>query len=109
MLSTETYSSAALLTSSTMTANITSNPVALTGRLGCSFQPVWTGSPVGTVKVQVSVDGTNYSDYEGSSVAVNGAGSTVFNVTNAFFLFARVVYTFTSGTGSLSMTASAKG
>lgn len=70
----------------------------------------WAGAaPVGTAQLQGSVSGLNWFNV-GSTVAVSGASGTV-QVTdaNAGYLFARVVYTRTSGSGTLQAYSEAKG
>lgn len=87
-----------------------------------SLQAVYTGAPVGTLKVQVSADNVqpsqtanptanvvNWTDYTGSSVAISAAGNTLYNMTFAGYRWARLVYTKTSGTGTINATANGKG
>lgn len=81
-----------------------------------SMQAVYTGSPVGTLKVQVSNDNvphqnqvTHWTDYTGSSVAISAAGNTLYNMSFVGYRWARLVYTKTSGTGSITATMSGKG
>lgn len=89
-----------------------------------SIQLVFTGSPVGSFKLQASDDPgmanggqqpqalnvTNWSDVSGSTVAVSAAGNVLYDIANAGYNFVRVVYTATSGTGSLtSARANVKG
>lgn len=87
-----------------------------------SIQAVWTGSPVGTLKIQVSNDivavapganpaanVTHWSDYTGSSTAVSGAGDITYNMTFVGYRWVQLVYTKTSGSGTLNATFSGKG
>lgn len=81
-----------------------------------SIQAIWTGTPTGTIQVQVSDDivpasqsgdpaanVVNWSNYTGQSSALAGAaGSTLFQLFNAGYSWVRLNYTFTSGTGSLN-------
>lgn len=88
---------------------------------GVAIQAVFTGSPVGTIKLQGSCDpGTlniqiaptsviNWNDISDSSQAVSGSGIVDWNYNGAFFKWLRVVYTSTSGTGTLTITANGKG
>lgn len=81
------------------------------------FQFVVTGTPVGTLKLQVSCDEgavnsqsivnqtarvTNWTDLAGASVAVSAAGTYVLNIVDPGYHWVRVVYTASSGTGSLT-------
>lgn len=89
-----------------------------------AIQAVFTGSPVGTLKLQISTDNVpaptlgsanmasnvvNWSDYTGSSVAVTTSGNFVWNLSFIGYRWIRLAYTKTSGTGSLTVTASGKG
>lgn len=81
---------------------------------GYSFQVIWAGasSPVGTVKIQVSNDPTaaatdlitsaKWKDYPSLSFAIGANdGSEMLEFTGAEnFLWTRLVYDATSGTGS---------
>ena len=83
-----------------------------------SVQLVWTGSPVGSFKLQASNDAgspnagndpllaqnvTNWTDIDGSAVSVSVAGNIMWNYQNCGYNFIRVVWTRTSGTGSLTV------
>lgn len=102
----------------TMTTNITSDVFSMKRKKTAGIQAVWTGTPTGTLKLQYSSDKgtsekgdgvTNWTDVTGSSQATGGAaGSHIWDVqTGARWL--RVVYTFSSSTGTLTVTANAKG
>lgn len=89
------------------TATITSNAVDVSNFQSTSFQPVWTGTPTGTFKVLVSIDGVNYSDL-GASVTGNPAGSasnTYIPVYASCAKWMKLQYTNASGSGTLSCTA----
>lgn len=86
-----------------------------------AVQAVFTGAPVGTLTLEISSDdvlvvpGTNpaanvthWTTYTGSSQAVAAAGSFMWNVFPAGYRWMRMVYTKTSGTGSLSSTFNGK-
>ena len=81
-----------------------------------SVQLVLTGAPVGVIKVQASCDVgspnssseaqqsanvSNWSD-TGLSVAVSAAGTFFINIVDPGYYWIRVVYTATSGTGTIS-------
>lgn len=75
------------------------------------IQAVWSAgsTPVGTLQLQGSVDGTNYFNV-GSTVAVSGnSGTAQVTDANAGYLFARLLYTRTSGSATLNAYAEAKG
>lgn len=73
-----------------------------------SIQAVWTGSPVGTIALKFSNDNVTYTDYSGSAVAVSGAGDTGWLLDSVEFYWIKVVYTKTSGTGSLTVKTMSK-
>lgn len=76
------------------------------------IQAVWSGggSPVGTLELQASSSATGtFTRIEGSVLGVIGnSGSDGWNVANAGFPFLLVAYTRTSGTGTITITASGK-
>ena len=73
------------------------------GQIAC-IQAVWGGgTPVGTFVVQISNDGTYYSDYTASVLPVSAAGDYFWSFPVGF-PWARLVYTKTSGLGSLYVT-----
>lgn len=86
--------------------------------VNCSIQLVFTGTPVGEFKLQGSNDAgspnasqqphlydgvSNWSDITSSVQAVSAAGDVLYNLSNLGYNFIRVVYTRTSGTGSLTV------
>ena len=106
-------------------ASITETTAAmfLANLMGFSFQTVLTGSPVGTLKLQMSNDVgtitsaadhtgtgvTNWTDITGSSFSVAAAGNWGWDYTLPGFRWVRMVYTPASGTGTISTTFQAKG
>lgn len=98
-----------------MSTTINGPAMPLEQSLHFSFQVKWTGTPTGTLKLQASNDidatVTDWEDIPGSSVAIAGAaGQQVYNYTNAPFRWVRLVYTASSGSGTLSKALfSAKG
>jgi hypothetical protein len=75
-----------------------------------SVQAVWTGTPTGTLKLQLSDDptATAWTDFSGSATAVSGAADSFeWSFDNAVS-FVRVVYTATSGAGTLDVYATQK-
>lgn len=108
-----------------MSANIVSDAMPLDQIYGFAVQAVYSGSPVGSIKLQASCDPfplksnvanggpyvvQNWDDIVDSSIALPVANNIVtWNVNLAFYRFVRVVYTFTSGTGTLNVNLSVKG
>lgn len=69
------------------------------------------GNLVGTAKLQSSNDGaTNWNDLSGTSQSYPGAGgqSAQFNVSEFGFPFVRLVWTYSSGAGTMAATINRK-
>ena len=88
-----------ILSAGNMGGSLTSIPQDLQGTTSYSIQAVYTGSPNGTMKLQISMDGVKYSDYTGSTVVIAAAGDTLYKITRNGERFVQVVYTFSSGSG----------
>lgn len=94
-------------------------PVWLGHIVNYAIQLVWTGVPEGTLKLQASNDKgrqdktnggwdtstiVNWTDVQDSDQDISGAaGNHVWNVENCGYLWVRVVWTPTAGTGSLTV------
>lgn len=104
----------------TLTSTVNSEAVLLQNVIDYAIQIVYTGTPTGSFKLQASNDDgqplkgvspvtlgssvVNWTDVPSSSVAVSGAaGSSMWNIQDAGYRWVRVVYVFTSGTGSLTI------
>jgi hypothetical protein len=103
-----------LVNPTAMTTDITSPTVLLNSILLLSIQASWTGAPVGTLKLQASNDLENsptqaWSDVAASSFNVNGAGDILYNLSEIGYCRMRLVYTRSSGSGTLRVTANGKG
>lgn len=103
-----------------MSASITSQAYSTYQIYGWSAQFVFTGAPVGSLKVQVSDDPyvnaqnvvqvpTNWTDLANSATAIAAAGDITYNVNLAFYNWIRFVYTRTSGTGTINGRLNIKG
>lgn len=93
-----------------MSADITSPVQQLTQMAMCAIQASWSGTAeVGSLRLQISNDNIVWSDYSGSGVAVNGDGNFLWNILSTSFQYIRVVYSFTSGVGTLNITVNGKG
>lgn len=76
-----------------------------------AMQAVWSGTtPSGTVALEGSLDGVNFSTFGASTVTVTGAsGNGVVNFSPAGMPFIRATFTYTSGTvASLKVYVSSK-
>lgn len=101
-----------------MASSFTIRPLYLGHICNFAVQLVFTGSPVGSFKLQCSndpgrpflpgesaayADVVNWTDISGSTQAISAAGNHTWQVENAGYLWLRVVYTATSGSGSLDI------
>jgi hypothetical protein len=91
-----------------MGANQEFEPINVSGLIGLCIQAIYTGSPEGTLEVQASGDPTNKASeidadswIDIGSDAVLAAGNSLFNIRTPFYKWVRLVYTFTSGSGTL--------
>lgn len=95
--------------SGSMAGALTFGPQNLAQIYGYSIQAVYAGSPAGELKLQASNDGINYCDIPGTNYTVTGSGSFLWNVSNSNYLYIQMVWTPTSGTGTLSALAYIRG
>lgn len=100
-----------IITDGSMTGDITSSEISVTHspRAKAIFeycvQAVWSAgsSPLGTLKLQASIDNSNYVDISGTTVGVSGnTGSVIWNITNHSYKYLRLIYTRSSGSGTLN-------
>lgn len=105
-----------IITNGAMTGNLVSTVVPIQFQDNIGLQLAWTGSPVGTFSVEVSLDQVTWATlptafFSGSTYPVPGTTSSPawlqLNQCPAAYL--RVVYNFTSGSGTLNVLACAKG
>jgi hypothetical protein len=116
----------AIISAGNMAGNITSSVVQMQMVDDIALQFDWTGSPVGSIAVQVSL---NYSVDPGGAVLNPGTWATLpssaftgtypvpgttttpgyLEVPLSSSIAMRVVYTASSGTGSLTVLAAGKG
>lgn len=103
--------------------NLESTPAQIGSYLGYTIQFIISGNPTGTATLQGSIDVgqpipmqpvfgqgvTNWEDIANSSYPVTGAGQIVWNVGRSFYKWVKVVYTATSGTGSITARIQPKG
>jgi hypothetical protein len=110
------FANVKVITDAAMSASFNSAPILLDQIYGFSFQSIFTGSPNGTFKLQCSNDDvqldsqvSNWTDIAGTAQAITAAGSLLYNVNYAFYMWVRVVYTASSGSGSCNVTYASKG
>jgi hypothetical protein len=91
-------------------ATTTSASIDLSNIVAFSIQFTWTGTPTGTVSINASCDGTNWTLIPNSSAATGGAaGNFLVNYFEAGFRYIQAVYTNTSGTGTVIAVYNGKG
>jgi hypothetical protein len=90
-----------------MNVNIVSQFIDIRNTSGFSFQCVWTGAPVGALRIEVTnMEPSPASLWEpmpNSNIAVSGAGSQIFDVGECFVGWARISWISTSGTGTIQI------
>jgi len=93
-----------------MSGNITSLAGYLDESAGFCIQAAFTGSPVGSIKIQGSNDPVllGYTDIPTSITAISAAGNYMINVEFPYYSYVQLVYTRTSGTGTLYATFNSK-
>jgi len=104
--------------------DLVSEGVSMEYQYGISIQAVISGTAAGTLKLQGSNDFgnpseaagpvhgqnvVNWSDIADSSAPVTGTGTVTWNFQGVFYKWIRVVYTATSGTGTMNIRANTKG
>jgi hypothetical protein len=99
-------------TSVNMNATIKGAALDVTSDFGFSFIVRWTGSPVGTLSIQASnyvqlgseaPPEATFSTDPVATLAVSAAGEKLFNIADPGYRFVRLVWTFTSGTGTFTV------
>lgn len=125
-----------LLTAGAMAGSLNSNGIHMNKYndatiVNGAIQAVFTGSPAGTLSLQISCDNVavpsyangsgnpnsanpssnvvNWATYTGSPQTVSGAGIFIWNFFNPGYRWLRCVWVPTGGTGSLTVNAVLKG
>lgn len=86
------------------TATVTSSTTDIRFLDNIAVELVWTGTPTGTFDFQGSLDNSNFVSVSVSpAIAATGAADkALVNFEGLAFAYFRVVYTKTSGTGTLT-------
>ena len=105
-----------VIIAASMSAGFESQPLLIEQCYGFGFQCVFTGSPNGAMKLQASNDDVqlenqvvNWSDIANSSSPITSPGDLLYNVNGAIYKWVKIVYVFSSGTGSCNVTFLSKG
>lgn len=91
-------------------ASVNGTPIDISSGHVLSVQFVWSSgsSPVGDLILQGSMDGTDWTAV--NTQAISGdSGSYMYSTNSAGFVFARAIYTRTSGSATLTARISLKG
>lgn len=96
--------------SQSMAASFTSSMLSVLYFRGYSITCTWAGDPAGTLKLQISNDTSdieddvsNWEDLTDSSVTLTGvSGQQVYNIRYVYYNKVRIVYTRSSGTGTIT-------
>lgn len=91
-----------ILSSDDMSSNLESSEININGIGGYSIQFIWSSdaTPVGTINLAYSDNGTDFTDDQDSFLNVSGAsGSHMINVIDPNYSYVKLIYTATSGGG----------
>lgn len=102
------FGSNILLEGADMASSWQSDTISLVQKRGFSIHAIFTGAPVGSFYIAVSIDNTNWIILSGSTQAIAAAGDVFWNVDASAYLSARLHYAATSGTGSCDAKFSTK-
>ena len=89
-----------------MSGDIETQGYQMDGADSYAIQFTWSGAGLsgGNIDVQASNDGINFASVLSSTIAVNvNADTVIYNVEQHAYMFVKVKYTFSAGTGSLNV------
>lgn len=90
-----------------MSGNLNSDILDVAEARGYCVHQFWSGAPAGNIILQGSNDGINFKAI--TTTAAGGAsGSLLNNQPDIYYRYIQLIFTFTSGTGSLTAYISAK-
>lgn len=93
------------------TNTIQSTPTNVQNEDSIGIQLIWTGTPTGTITVQVSTDNITYNALTFDPVLTQPAGSAggyFINLDSCGFFWVKLVYTNSSGSGTFNAQICAK-
>lgn len=95
-----------LASAAVMTSNVTSSSQPLQQIFGYAIAAVITSSAAvsGTLKLQASIDNSNFADIVGSSQTIITTGTFFYNVTDVMYPYVRAVWTDGGSDASARMT-----
>jgi hypothetical protein len=100
-----------LLSQANVTSNINSESMDISTMDGFSVHASYVdnGSFAGTIKIQASIDGTNFVDVADSSSAISVSNGNFWNYNGAYYRYFRVSITVSAGDGDVFILAHSKG
>lgn len=96
----------ALISAANAGANYTSTQLDLGDIFNLSIQVTFSSNTLnGSLNLEGSNDNSSYTTITGSTQAITSGASHMWGITNATYRYIRVVWTQSSGTGTLSSKA----
>lgn len=99
-----------IISGESIAVSVASDHVSVIKFIGYSVMASFTGTPTGTLKIQLSNDEMGVSaadsvwvDLTASSTAITDTTPVMINVQNGFYTKIRVVYTVSAGSGTLTV------
>lgn len=105
----ETIFNTSIAVNLSMGTDVSSDITDLSKADGFAVYAKWTGSPVGVIQLEVSLDDVNYVIDPDSITTVNGAGDAMWQIDTARYDKVKLHYVRTSGTGTLNAQICGKG
>ena len=98
-----------LLATQSAAANATSGVLDIADMPTASCQIVFTGTDVvGSLKLQGSTDNTNWANLPNTTQGVTASTGHIYDITPTGVQYFRVFWTYTSGTGNITITGQIK-
>jgi hypothetical protein len=97
------------LDSQSMASSFNSSPLMVADARSYSIDATFTGSPSGVLELQASIDGQTWARIYGSNTTITTADTIIWNVYGPGYVFVRLLYTRTGGSGSLTAKLFMKG
>ena len=86
-----------------MTEDLTSDTQVISEDSLIAIQAIFSGTPVGILKLQNSLDNEHWCDAPSTETEVSGPSSVIWDISHTAIPFWQIVYTYTSSTGILNV------